>query len=693
MNNPLISIANEHRLKAIPFDKIETEHFVPAVDAALEKAKEKIALIKNNKDEPTFENTFMALDKANEHLMYVAGIYFSLLSAESDAEYKQLAQQISPKIAQFRSLMMTDKDIFQRVKKVYKKEVEGKEKPALPEDFSNKEYLKKAERYRIVENAYKDFIRSGALLNDENKKKLIGISMELSKLSPKFTENVLNATNKFELHITKEEEVEGVPEGILKAAAYMAKKKDKEGGWLFTLQPSSFMPLLTYCRNRSVRQKIHKAYTSRAYKDEFDNRENIMKIIELRYEKAKLLGYDNHAEFVLEDRMAESIENVSSFLDKIYDAAYPAAKEETAETAAYAKEIDGIEDFQPYDLTYYSNKLKEKKFKFDPEELRPWFKAENVIDGIFKIAEKLYGITLKQVDDVPVYHEDVTTYEAFDKEGEYIGLLYFDLFPRETKRGGAWMNPIQRQGLYSDGMRRPHVTIAASLTPSSEDTPSLLRFDEVRTVFHEFGHALHALLSDCYYKTVASPSVLWDFVELPSQIMENWLLEKEALDLFAKHYETGEPLPEELLDKVIAAKNYNKGNANLRQIQFATIDLAWHTTEPGRIKDVNDFEKEAVKKMQILEPVKDSNFSCGFSHIFAGGYSAGYYSYKWAEALEADAWSLFNEKGIFNPEVADNFRKYILERGNSFHPMELFVAFRGRKPDPEAMLKRDGLLN
>ncbi len=692
MNNPLISMEKEHRLKAIPFDKIETEHFVPAVDAALEKAKEKVTLIKKHAVEPTFENTFTALDEANEQLTYVAGIYYSLLSVESDGEFKKLAQQISPKIAQFRSLLMTDKDIFEKVKLVYNKEVKSKEKPALTEDFSDKEYLKKAERYRIVENAYKDFIRSGALLNDEDKKKLIGINMELSKLSPKFTENVLNATNNFEMFLTEKEEVEGLPAGILKAAAFMAKQKNKGDGWLFTLQPSSFMPLLTYCKNRTIRQRIHKAYTSRAFRDDFDNQENIMKIIKLRHERANLLGYKNHAEFVLEDRMAESVENALSFLDKIYQVAYPAAKKETAETAAYAKEIDGIEKFKPYDLAYYSNKLKEKKFQFDPEELRPWFKAENVIEGIFKIAEKLYGITLKQVDDVPVYHDDVTTYETYDKNGEYIGLIYFDLFPRETKRGGAWMNPIQKQGLYSDGMRRPHVTIAASLTPSSEDTPSLLRFDEVRTIFHEFGHALHALLSDCYYKSVSSPSVLWDFVELPSQIMENWLLEKEALDLFAKHYETGEPLPTELLDKVIASKNYNKGNANLRQVQFATIDLAWHTTDPDEIKDVNKFEKEAVKKMQILEPIEDANFSCGFSHIFAGGYSAGYYSYKWAEALEADAWSLFLEKGIFDKKTADDFRKFILERGNSFHPMELFVAFRGRKPDPEALLKRDGLL-
>lgn len=690
--NPLLSKENKHRRKAIPFDKIKLEHFMPAVDTALAEAKERVMKIRESSEPPTFENSFIPLDSANEHLYYVTGIYFALHSAESDGEFKKLAQEISPRLAQYRSWISTDKLMFHRIKTVYDNEVKDKEAPKIPDDLSDRESLKRCERYRIIENSYKSFIRNGAMLNDEDKAKLIEINMQLSKLSPKFSENVLNATNKYELHLTEKEEVEGIPENTLKAAAFMAKKKNKEGGWLFNLQPSSFIPLLTYCKNREVREKIHKAYTSRAFKDDFDNQENILQIIKLRDKRAKLLGYNNHAHYVLEERMAESIDNAGTFLEKIYRVSYPAAKEEVAETAAFAGELDGLTDFQAWDMGYYANKLKEKRYAYDPEELRPWFKLEAVIDGIFRIAGKLYGIKFKQVDDIPVYHSDVTTYEAFDENDDYLGLLYIDFTPRETKRGGAWMNPLQIQGTYSDGMRRPHVSIVGSLTPSSDEMPALLRFDEVRTLFHEFGHALHTLLSDCYFKSVASPHCLWDFVELPSQIMENWLLEKEALNLFAKHYETGEPLPEELLDKVIAAKNFQSGNANLRQVQYGTIDFAWHTTEPDKIEDVDAFEKQAVKKMQILPRPEGVNFSCGFSHIFAGGYSAGYYSYKWAESLEADAWSLFAEKGIFNQDVANDFRRYILARGNSFHPMELFIAFRGRKPDPEAMLKRAGLI-
>jgi len=478
----------------------------------------------------------------------------------------------------------------------------------------------------------------------------------------------------------------------LEAAAHAAKKKNKENGWLFILQPSSFMPLLTYCKNRKVRETVSKAFRSRAFNDEFDNQDIILKIVNLRDKRAKLLGYNNHAEYVIENRMAESLDNVSNFIKKIYDVAYPTALKEAEETLKFARELDGIEELMPWDYGYYANKLKEKLFAYDPEELRPWFKVESVVDGVFQVARKLFGIELQEVMDVPVYHPDVKTYEAYDSDNSFLGLLYVDLFPRETKRGGAWMNPVQVQGHYSDGMRRPHVSIVASLTPSSENMPSLLRFDEVRTIFHEFGHALHTLLSDCHYRSVASPQVLWDFVELPSQILENWLLEKEALNLFAKHYETGELLPEEMLDKLIAARNFHSGMANLTQLRYSSLDLNWHVTNPDNINNVQDFERETIKKYQVLSEVKGSNFSCGFGHIFAGGYAAGYYSYKWAESLEADAWSKFLEEGIFNREVAKSFREKILARGNSFHPMDLFVAFRGRQPDPEALLVRDGLI-
>ena len=452
------------------------------------------------------------------------------------------------------------------------------------------------------------------------------------------------------------------------------------------------VPLVTYCRNRSLREKMHRAYGSRAFRDEFDNQEIILQTLKLRKERAALLGYETHADYVISDRMAESRQNVKDFLDKIYQVAMPAAKKELEEVAAFAKELDGLQELMPWDFGYYSNKLKEKLYAYDPEELRPWFKVENVLSGLFVVAERIYGIKVKQVDDVPVYHPDVTTWEVHDRDGSYLGLMYMDLFPRDTKRGGAWMTSFQSQGLHKDGVRRPQVSIVASLTPSTPDQPSLLRMDEVRTIFHEFGHALHGLLADGYYQSLSGTSVLWDFVELPSQIMENWLMEEEALALFARHYQTGEPLPKELLDKVLAARNFQAGIANINQLRYASMDLSWHSTPPEQINDVDGFEKQAVAPFQVLPPVEGANISCAFNHIFAGGYSAGYYSYKWAEALEADAWSLFLEKGIFDSATANAFRTFILARGNAFHPMELFEAFRGRKPDPNALLKRDGLL-
>ncbi|HQP27540.1 MAG TPA: M3 family metallopeptidase, partial [Candidatus Syntrophosphaera sp.] len=496
----------------------------------------------------------------------------------------------------------------------------------------------------------------------------------------------------WELHITDPADVEGMPQGVLAGAAHLAKSKGKDGGWLFNLQPSSMVPLLTYCKNRELRRQSQTAYASRAFNDDFDNQELIKRALDLRQQRADLLGYPTHADYVLSDRMAESVQTATEFLEKIYSVAYPAAKQEYQEVVDYAKQTDGISDFKPWDMGYYSNKLKEARYAYDPEELRPWFKVENVLTGLFTVAKHIYGIEVKQVTDVPTWHKDVSTWEVYDRAGDFLGLMYMDLFPRETKRGGAWQTSFQRQGLHSDGLRRPHVAIVASLTPSTEDQPSLLRLDEARTVFHEFGHALHSLLADGYYKGLSGTSVLWDFVELPSQIMENWLLEEEALNLFARHYETGEPLPSELLKKVIDAKNFQAGLANITQLRYAMLDLAWHTTHPSKITDVDAFEKQATARFQIAPPIEGANISCAFAHIFAGGYSAGYYSYKWAEALEADAWSLFDEKGIFNPEVSEAFRKYILARGNAFHPMDLFVAFRGRKPDPDALLKRDGLI-
>lgn len=688
--NPLLEYVNEHRLKATPFHLIKTGHFMPAFEATLEIARKNVDLIRNDKSLPTFENTILGMDYAGEQLDYVSEIYFNLHGAESDAEFKALAQQISPMLSEFSSSIMTDDNIFYRVKCVYDQECNGKEKP-VP-DFTNKEQMKLCERYRLTDKVYKSFIRNGAMLSCQDKQKLTEIDKELSKLSPKFSDNVLDATNAYEMHLTDASEVEGIPESALQAAAYRAKQKGKESGWLFNLQGPNLMPVLTYCKNRKIRETIQKAYASRSFKDAFDNQENIIRIHQLRFERAQLLGFKTHSHYVLEERMAESPEAAVAFLDKIYNIAYPAAKEELEEIKAFALATDGITDFMPWDYSYYSTKLKEKKYQFDPEQLRPWFKLENVLEGLFLLANKIYGIKLHQVTDVPVYHKDVTTWEVHDEDDSFLGLLYLDMFPRETKRGGAWMSSFQGQGLYSDGMKRPHVINVASLTPSTDEQPSLLRLDEVRTVFHEFGHGLHGLLSDCNYKALAGPSVLWDFVELPSQIMENWLLEKEALNLFARHYQTGELLPEELLNKVLDARNFCAGNANLGQLRYAMLDLSWHLTNPSDITDVDTFEKKVLERYAVMPSTPNSNISCTFSHIFAGGYSSGYYSYKWAEALEADAWSYIKEKGIFNHEATYAFRNIILSKGNSVHPMDLFVAFRGRKPDPDALLKRDGLI-
>jgi len=690
MSNPLLEKENKHRLQAIPFHLIKTEHFMPAVEATLQVARENFEKIRNNPEAPTFENTVLAMDFGDEQLDYVTSIYYNLLGAESDAEFKALAQKISPMLAEFSSSIMTDELIFKRVKAVYEQECLNKEKP-VP-DFKNKAQMQLCERFRYMERVYKSFIRNGAMLSAEDKKKLTEIDKEMSTLGPKFSDNVLDATNAFEMHLTDPKDVEGIPESALSAAAYRAKQKGKEGGWMFNLQMPTLIPVLTYCKNRAIREKMQKAYSSRAYNDKFDNQDNIKRTLELRKERAQLLGYKTHAHYVLEERMALNPETATDFLEKIYAIAYPAAQTEIEELKALAKEMDGITELMTWDYSYYSTKLKEKKFKFDPEQLRPWFKLENVFDGLFLLASKIYGIKLKQVTDVPVYHKDVTTWEVYAQDESFLGLLYLDMFPRETKRGGAWMNALRGQGLYSDGLKRPHVINVASLTPSTDEQPSLLRLDEVRTIFHEFGHALHGLLSDCLYKSLAGPNVLWDFVELPSQLMENWLLEKEALNLFAKHYQTGELLPDELLDKVLAARNFHAANANLAQLRYALLDFAWHTTDPAQIEKVDEFENNITKRFALLPQTPCSNISCSFSHIFAGGYASGYYSYKWAEALEADAWSLIKEKGIFNQEVTFAFRDIILSKGNSVHPMDLFVAFRGRQPDPDALLKRDGLI-
>jgi Zn-dependent oligopeptidase len=659
----------------IPFDKLKIEHFMPAIEKGLKIARENIKTIKDNPASPDFDNTILALQISGELLDEVTTVYFNLYSIESNDEFKALAQKISPMLAEFQSQVLTDSELFKKIEKVYKDQ----------KDLN-------AEQKRLVEHYYKQFVRNGANLSPEKKKKLEAIDKELSTLSPKFSQNLLKSTNAFELHITDEKDLEGLPEGAKEAAAFTAKKKGKDGGWLFTLQIPSVLPIYKYAKNRKLREKMNRAYGARAYNDDFDNRKILKRIAQLRHERAELLGYKTHAQYVLEERMAETPETVEAFLERIYSVAFPAAKKEIEEIKELAMKTDGIEDLQSWDSAYYSEKLKKIKYNYDEEELRPYFKVENVIDGLFKVAGKLYNITFKELKNIPVYHTEVKVFEVDDKDGSHLGLLYMDLFPRETKRNGAWMTRFKTQGFSHGKIRRPHVGIVANLTPSTDKKPSLLELSEVQTLFHEFGHALHGLLSDCTYQTLSSPNVYWDFVELPSQIMENWTLEKEALDMFAVNYKTGEKMPDALIQKVKKAQNFNKGMANIRQLTFGFLDMAWHAHDPRTIEDIPAFEDKVFEKTRLLPKVDGTNQSCSFGHIFAGGYSSGYYSYKWAEVLDADSFELFKEKGIFNQEIADSFRKNILSKGNTAHPMELYVKFRGREPDPDAMLKRDGLL-
>ncbi|MBC8213620.1 MAG: M3 family metallopeptidase [Candidatus Marinimicrobia bacterium] len=676
VNNPFLQ-ENNLKYNVKPFDKIRTEHFMPAIESTMATAKENITVIKNNTATPDFENTILALETCSEDLDTIIGTYFNLYSAESDGQFKELAQRISPMMAEFSNNIILDEVLFEKVKSVYE----------------NIDSLNlNNEQIRLTEKKYLGFVRNGANLDEIKKIELRKLNQELSKLSPQFSKNVLDATNDFELHITNKVELSGLPESALSAAENSAKLKGKDSGWLFTLQMPSWLPIMKYADNRKIRKAISTALGTLSVGGKFDNSGILKQIAKLKHAKAQLLGFESHADYTLQERMAKKTDVVMAFLDEVKETAMPTAKKDVAEVSLLAKELDDIDDFSSWDFIYYSEKLKQKKFDYDEEELRPYFKIENVFDGIFTIANKLYGITFKQLTDIPVYHSDVLVYEVTNDNGDFVGLFYMDMFPRETKRNGAWMTTFREQGLYKGEIIRPHVSIVANLTPSTPDKPSLLDLSEVRTIFHEFGHALHGLLSDCSYQSLASPNVYWDFVELPSQIMENWLLEKEALDIFAKHYETGETIPQEQIEKIKSVQHFNAGYQSTRQVTLGLIDMAWHTQDTSFVESVEDFENSIIEELRLLPKVEGANTSCSFGHIFGGGYSAGYYSYKWAEVLDADAFELFKEKGIFNQEIAESFKNNILSRGNTAHPMDLYLKFRGQKPDPKALFRRDGFI-
>ena len=514
----------------------------------------------------------------------------------------------------------------------------------------------------------------------------------MAKLTMTFSQNVLKATNDYLLEITDKKDLDGLPDGVIEAAHELAEKKGKSGSWCFDLNVPSMLPFMTYAKNRELRKTLLTASSSKTFNTKFDNQETLKEILKLRTERAKILGFNTHADYVLEERMAMSPKKVMDFLEELLVKAKPHAEKDIDRLKKLANELDGITDLQSYDTAYYSEILKKRELDIDDEMLRPFFKLENVVDGIFKVANLLYGLTFKEVFDVPKYHEDVRTFEVFDEETKnFIGLFYTDFFPRPTKRGGAWMSGIKEQGMYHGKVERPHIMIVCNFTKPTKTKPSLLTLDEVLTLYHEFGHALHGLLSKVKYRDLSGTNVFWDFVELPSQIMENWVLEKECLDLFAVHYETGEKIPDDLIKKIKASGKFLEGLGTLRQLSFAFLDMKYHTTPPETIKDIGEFETKTIERTTLLPKIPGTSISTSFSHIFAGGYSAGYYSYKWAEVLDADAFEFFQTSGIFNREVAKKFREFILEKGGTEHPMELYKKFRGQEPDVGALLRRAGL--
>jgi len=672
MNNPLLEPFDQ-----APFSKIKNEHFKPAFLQAIEDAKKEIDAIVDNPEPPSFENTVATLDFAGQQLDRISSVFFNLNSAETNEEIQKIAQEISPLLSEFSNDITLNQGLFQRIKTVYEQRDSLELNP---------------EQYTLLEKKYKSFSRNGANLNDADKKRLREIDAELAKLKLTFGENVLAETNKYEMLLTDEEDLKGLPEGEKEAAAHLAESKGKKG-WLITLDYPSYIPFMKYAENRELRKELSMAFGSKGFhSDELDNQENVLKIVNLRHERANLLGYPTHAHFVLEERMAETPEKVLDFLNELLEKAKPAAEREFAELEAFAKELDNIDNLQKWDSAYYSEKLKQKLFNLDDEKLKPYFKLENVIDGVFKVAEKLFGLSFKEVSTIDKYHEEVKTYEVYDDAGNFISLFYADFHPRPGKRGGAWMTSFKPQFTLNGTNSRPHISNVCNFTRSTSKKPSLLTFNEVTTLFHEFGHGLHGMLANTTYPSLSGTSVYWDFVELPSQVMENWCYEKEALELFAFHYETGELIPMELVEKIKESSNFQEGMATLRQLSFGFLDMAWHGKDPSSINNVKAFEDQAFEGTRLFPETPETCMSTSFSHIFQGGYSSGYYSYKWAEVLDADAFAFFKENGIFNREIAEKFKENVLSKGGTENPMDLYKRFRGSEPNIDALLERAGLI-
>ncbi|MGL4364874.1 MAG: M3 family metallopeptidase [Bacteroidales bacterium] len=660
---------------ATPFNKIKNEHYMPAFMLGMEQGRTEIAAIIENTAPATFENTIEALEYSGQLLSRTTSIFFNLNEAETNSEMQSIAQEIMPLLTQYSNDINLNEKLFEKVKFVYNE--------------TNRTDLT-PEQVMLLDKTYKSFTRKGANLNAKEKEKYRELSEKLSMLTLEFKKNVLAATNAYAMTLTEITQLNGLPEAVIEEAARVAKNKGVKG-WTFTLQQPSFSPFLKYAEDRDLRKKIYIAYATRGNNgDENDNNKIIQNIVSLRLEIAKLLGYKVYADYVLEERMAENTTNVNKLLNDLFTAAVPFAKQELAEVQSYAKRNGANFELQPYDWSFYAEKLKEEKYSVNEETLRPYFEVKKVTSALFSLATKLFGIIFKENTSLPVYHSDVKVYEVFDKDGTFLALYYADLYPREGKRNGAWMNDIRDQWKRSEIEQRPHIVNVCNFTKPTDTKPALLTFNEFTTFLHEFGHALHGMLANGTYPSLTGTSVYRDFVELPSQIMENWALEKDFLDMFAEHYKTGEKMPQELVEKIIASQNYLAGYSTLRQLSFGMLDMAYHTVDEPLVINVADFEKKAISKVSLLPLLEGCQISQAFSHIFAGGYAAGYYSYKWAEVLEADAYSLFKKNGVFDTATAKSFRDNILSQGGSEHPMVLYKRFRGEVPTVDALLVKSG---
>ena len=674
----------------IPFDKIAETDYEPAIMKGIEEEDKEIAEITSNPEAPTFENTIERLERTGELLGKVTEVLFNLLSAETTDFLDELAQKISPILSEHGNNISMNEALFARIKTVYDDH--------KADDFSRLN----TEQTTLLKKTYDGFVRSGANLPDDKKEEFRKITAEMGVLSLQFSQNRLKEVNNFTLNITDEADLEGLPESSLDLAKQTAKEKNLEG-WAFTLQAPSYSPFITYSAKRELRQKMYMEYNTVCTHDNDNNNVEIVgKIVNLHRQLAQILGYDTYADYTLVKRMAENAQNVYNLLNNLIDAYMPAAKKEVAEVEALYYADNGIDAstleadsplrFMPWDFSYYSNKLKETKFNINSEMLRPYFELSKVKKGVFGLATKLYGIEFRKNTEIPVYHPDVETYDVIDKDGTFLATFYCDFHPRATKKPGAWMTSYKEQWIEPDGTNsRPQVSIVMNLSKPTENKPALLTLGEVETFLHEFGHSLHGIFANTKYRSLSGTNVYWDFVELPSQFMENYSIEKDFLNTFASHYETGEPLPDELIQRIVDSRNFNAAYACMRQVSFGLLDMAFYTLKEEYKSDLYEFEAEAWKAAQVLPKVEGTCMTVQFSHIMAGGYSAGYYSYKWAEVLDADAFSLFKETGIFNQDTAQSFRDNVLSKGGTEHPMTLYKRFRGQEPSIDALLKRTGI--